>query len=266
VQKALAPFIVTLWNGREPEDAPDEVQQILQQRPRQQQSNILVFVLDSQGKYVHSFDAMTDIHPAPMHELKKRMPTYFTEELKKASKQAGASIATPRSIVHLPTVDKPGVRIYVTLGANRMNHFQVPVVEAVAWNDAEKEALKYRDEKQTIDAEVLRRWLAQMYPPAVMDGHGGMDKVTGTVHYTPAGESATHRYAVLKGKVTFHLDNATRISYQGPFDLVLRYSKTSVELEACWGTMTTSIPRHNPQGKVAEMVPMTVALEPVGKE
>ncbi|MFT3878786.1 MAG: hypothetical protein QM703_03885 [Gemmatales bacterium] len=270
MQQALAPYIVTLWNGREPEDAPDEVKQLLKERGRSRdQSNILVFVLDTQGKYVHSFDAMTDRHPAPIHEIKKRMPSYFVQELNKAGKELGIPVstsATARTIIPcLPTARDPGVRIYVTLGENRLNHFMVPIVEAVRIDEKEQQSLRYSKETHKIDASVLQRWLAQMYPAAVMDGHGGMNQVTGTLTYTPAGENETHRYAVLRGNVRFELDNQTKITYQGPFDLVLRYTKTSDELDSVWGTMTTKIPRADMKGKTVELVSMSVAIESIPK-
>lgn len=228
------------------------------------QSNILVFVLDSQGQYVHSFDAMTDQHPAPIHQLKKRMPGYFVQELNKAGKTLNLPTTTAASrTASLPTAATPGVRIYVSLGENRLNHFAVPVVEAVSFDKTELESLSYRNSKQTLEAPVFRRWLAQMYPPAVMDGHGGMEKVTGSLTYSPAGENATHRYAVVRGTVRFQLDNTSKISYTGPVDLVLRYTKQGDQLESVWGTMTTKIPRHGPQGRIEEMVPMTVAIEPI---
>lgn len=264
MQQALNPYIVTLWNGREPEDAPEDVQQLLRQRGRHQQSNILVFVLDSQGNYVHSFDGMTDRHPGNIGDIKKRMPSYFLEQLADAGKQLGIPDQQRQrtATAHLPTTAEPGIRLFVSLGENRLQHFAVPVVEAVAFQDTEKQTLRYQTGKQSIDAKVIQRWLAPMYPPAVMDGHGNLDKVAGTLEYQTAGESATHRYAILRGTVQLYLDNTTRISYQGPLDLVLRYSKTSDALEAVWGTYSTRVPRHNQQGKAVETVTMTVAIEP----
>jgi len=210
---------------------------------------------------------MTDRHPGPMHELKKRMPSYFVQELNKAGKEMGIPVSTTSRTItpSLPTAKDPAVRIYVTLGENRMNHFMVPIVEAVSINEKEQKALRYSAQTHKIDAAVLERWLAQMYPAAVMDGHGGMNQITGTLTYTSAGENESHRYAVLRGNVRFELDNQTKITYQGPFDLVLRYSKTSDELESVWGTMTTKIPRADMKGKTVEMVSMSVAIESIPK-
>lgn len=195
------------------------------------------------------------------------MPGYFIQELNKVGKELGVANSTvSRTITPcLPTTKEPGVRIYVILGENRMNHFLVPIIEAVAINEKEQQILRYTGQTHKVEAQALKRWLAQMYPTAVMDGHGGMNQITGTLTYTSAGENELHRYAVLRGNVRFELDNKTRISYQGPFDLVLRYTKTSEELESVWGTMTTKVPRADMKGKTVEMVAMTVALEPIPK-
>ena len=163
----------------------------------------------------------------------------------------------------LPTAKDPAIRIYVTLGENRLYHFLVPTVEAVSINEQEKQALRYSATPQKVEAEVLKRWLAQMYPPAVMDGHGGMERVSGTLTYSTAGENKTHRFATLRGTVRFELDNQTRITYQGPFDLVLHYKKTSDELVSVVGTVTSKIPRTDMRGNAVEHVPMTVAIESI---
>lgn len=208
---------------------------------------------------------MTDRHPAPMGDLKKHMPSYFVQELARAARSMGFTTTSAAAKArHLPTTTEPGLRLYLTLGENRMQHFAVPVVEAVTLGEAEKKALRYRAESFTLDATSLQRWLAPIYPPAVMDGHGGMESITGTLRVTPAGSSATHRYALVKGTIRFQLDNTSRISYSGPLELLCRYPVGSDELDAVWGTMKTSIPRHNQQGKTVETVSLTVAIEPTG--
>jgi hypothetical protein len=243
------------------------VQQLVRERGRQPSSNILVFVLDHTGRYVHSFDGMTDRHPAPMGDLKKRMPGYFVQELERAARTMGFTKTTAAAKTrHLPTTTEPGLRLYLTLGENRMQHFAVPVVEAVTYGDAEKGTLRYRSEAYTLEATALQRWFAPIYPPAVMDGHGGMERVSGTLSVTPAGSSTTHRYAIVKGTFRFQLDNTSRITYAGPVELLCRYPKDSVELDAVWGVLKTSIPRHNQQGRTVETVSLTVAIEPVGSE
>lgn len=266
MQQALAPYIVTLWNGREPEDAPDDVQQLMRQRQRSRsQSNIHVFVLDTQGQLVHSFDAMTDLHPAPMHDLKKRMPGYFKQELSRAAAKMNftPAIPTTKPTPHLPTASAPGIRVYVTMGENRMQHFMVPTVEAVSIDQEEQKQLRYPAEARKMEATVVKRWLATMYPPAVMDGHGGMDQVKGTLTFTPAGENATHRFATVRGTVKLQLDNVSKISYQGPLDLMLQYKKDSDEVVAVWGLFTSKVPRGDQRGKAVEYVNLTSAIEPI---
>lgn len=224
-----------------------------------------MFILNEEGKLIHSFDGMTDRHPAPIHEIKQRMPDYFAKEIRHASNLLNLpteSVNRPATSA-LPVPNRPGIRIYLTLGSNRLQHFKVPTVEAIAFAPEELSALAWSKESRKIDAQQLKRWLDQMYPPAVMDGHGGVETVSGTLQYQQAGATSTHRYATVIGPVSLTLDNRTKISYQGNLELVLRYPLDSDQIESVWGNMTTTIPRHNPQGKVAEKVSMTVAIEPV---
>ncbi|MBL8823074.1 MAG: hypothetical protein JNJ77_10840 [Planctomycetia bacterium] len=224
-----------------------------------------MFILSEDGQLIHSFDGMTDRHPAPIHEIKQRMPDYFAREMRHASKLLNLpneSTSRPATSA-LPVPKGPGIRIYLTLGSNRLQHFKVPTVEAIAYAPEELSALVWSKDSRKIEAQQLKRWLDQMYPPAVMDGHGGVEAVSGTLQFQQAGATSTHRYATVSGQVSFTLDNKTKISYQGKLELVLRYPLESTQIESVWGNMTTTIPRHNPQGKVAEQVTMTVAIEPV---
>ncbi len=267
MQKSLEPYIVTLWNGREPADAPPDVQELVHQRGRQRgQSNIQVFILNPQGKLIHGFDGMTDRHPGDMYQIKKRMPGYFVQELERAARSLGTIPARQSTRSHqLPTVQGDGVpagmRIYVTCGQNRLGHFQVPVVETAKLTQEQRAALAYTNQTRKIPAQTLRSWLAVMYPPAVMDGHGGMNQVTGELVWQAAGENDTARFATLRGTIRFELDNRSRITYQGPLELVLRYGKLGDSLEEVRGVLETKFPRMDQRGGVAEKVTMKVALE-----
>jgi hypothetical protein len=209
---------------------------------------------------------MTDRHPGDMFQIKQRMPGYFRQELQRANRLLGDSLPNPKSTPGaLPTIDGPihpaGVRIILSLGENRLGHFRVPVVETVKISDDQRSALAYSANPRTIKAQVLQSWLAQIYPPAVMDGHGGMRSISGELTWTPAGRDQSHRFATLRGSVRFELDNRERISYQGPLDLVLSYSQDNDSLETLCGILQTRFPRNDQRGHPVERVSMTATLQ-----
>jgi hypothetical protein len=122
-------------------------------------------------------------------------------------------------------------------------------------------SLRYSTQSKTLQAEDLRPWLEQIYPPAIMDGKGGVEQITGNLVLKPAGQNATNRWMVLEGTVQFRLDNATRITYSGELAMVLEYGLESGQMERIRGVCECVFPKHNPQGQVVERIAMTAAIE-----
>lgn len=233
-------------------------------RDRQRcRSNIAVLILDSAGKLVHSFDGLPE--PGNMLEMKKIMPVMLQVELAKAELKLGR-VPPPakRAGLALPTAqgdgDPAGVRVYLKFGKNHLEHFKVPVVEAVPITKAEREALKWGAERR-LSVDLLRNWLKECYPPAVMDGMGGFRGISGELTWKPAGQEGAFRYAILSGTVRFELDNTNRAKYEGPLELALRYRMDRPDLLDLEGVLPTVIPRQNPQGQTVERVTMDVAFE-----
>jgi hypothetical protein len=121
--------------------------------------------------------------------------------------------------------------------------------------DEHRKALSYSAHEHEIKVADIQPWLEQMYPPAIMDGFGGFSKITGKLTASPAGKDKDYRYVLVKGDVSFELDNQGRASYSGKLDLVLRYPLKSPSLQSIRGVMASEVP------KGPEMIPMTVAIE-----
>lgn len=156
----------------------------------------------------------------------------------------------------LPDLTSPGFRVFLTFGPNNLNHYRTPVIETIPLSATLSAALARPRTKKTLDATALRPLLSVLYPPAVMEGQGGFEELTGTFTLEPlAGEPA----ALLTGTPRFTLDDRSRTRYSGPLELALRYPHGK-PLTAR-GTFTAPFPRWRPDGGLAETVMLTAAIE-----
>lgn len=267
----MSPFILVAADARRPQEYPTDVRELHEQRDRQRcRSNITVCVLDSAGKLVHSFDGMPG-QGEPVQQFRQKMAGHCLRELETAKKLLGTlPTAAGEKKLTLPTTagagQPAGVRVYLRFGTNHLRHFRVPTVEAVEVSQAERQALAWSAKPKTLSARDIKAWLQECYPPAVMDGKGGFRGITGTLSWKPAGESAEFRYATLSGTISFELDNTGRAKYQGPLEIALTYPKDREDFIDLKGTLKTSIPRQNPEGRTVERVTMDVALEGIASE
>jgi hypothetical protein len=266
VLEKLRPFLVTYASARHVDDFPDDVREVIRSSgQRTNHINIGLFVLDANGKLLR--------HQTPF----VRPPEFrFDPELqgRDFKRQINdllegltlpANEGNPPIKLALPDVagKEPlaGVRIYLTFGANRLNHYRTPTVEAVATTNAMRKALSYPERARKLSAEDLRPWLEQIYPPAIMDGKGGFERIDGTFTLCPAGREGDSRQALLEGDVRFVLDNNSRIGYDGRLAVVLDYSDKSADAMRARGVCACVFPKHNPQGQVVERIRMTAAIE-----
>ncbi len=266
VLETLRPFIVVVWNGRSNEDMPADVREVYYAAgspPNHQ--NIRLFVLDSAGKVIRGFAPFPANDPTSLGFDQKRMGQYLKGQIDQSTVGLKLPQVAVKKTLTLPdiqgTTEPAGVRLFVSFEDNRMHHFRVPVVETVVLLEAERKALRLPAEARTIPAATLRRWLEQYYPPAVMDGMGGFEKITGTLQLQPAGADAQSRYAILRGDVQFVLDNESATGYQAKLEMVLRYDRTSPELQTVRGIMEADFPRQDRFGRTVETVRMTAAIE-----
>jgi hypothetical protein len=245
---------------------PADVREVYEEARRTpQQTNIRLCVLDSQGKLVRAFPPFPGENPGSLGFDPQRMGNYLQQQVQQSTVGMKLPQVAPRTSLTLPDVEgtgqPAGVRIFVSFKANQIGQFRVPAVEAVALRDSEREALRLPGEPRAVPASTLRRWLEQFYPPGVMDGYGGFDRITGTLQLTPAGADATARYAVLAGDVQFTLDNRTATTYSGRLELLMEYGLKSDALATVRGVMEGNFPREDRFGRANETVRMAAAIE-----
>lgn len=262
----LRPFIVTYWSGRTLDDMPDDVWDVYKSAGfRQRHVNVALFALDSNGKLLRSLQPL--IRPGELRGDPTAQGRDFERQLDDMLNGLKlprvARSATPK--LTLPDVcegDAPtGVRIYLKFSTNRLNHYRTPTVEAVAMTDALRESLRYPVELRTLAATDLRPWLEQIYPPAIMDGQGGMRRLDGTLKLRAAGSDNSFRYAVLDGKVTFELDNRARTSYAGQLAIVLKYRRDADDVVTVRGVCDCTFDKPDAAGRPVESIRMTAAIE-----
>lgn len=262
----LRPFIVTYWSGRTLDDLPDDVREVYSAAGfRQRHINVALLALDSQGKLLRSYQP--DLRPGDFRGDTDAQGRDFAWQLNDML----SGLTLPRvpqatkTKLTLPDIcgdsQPAGVRIFLKFSANRIHHYRTPTVEAVAMTDALRDSLRLPRESQSLAASALRPWLEQIYPPAIMDGHGGMKRLTGTLTFRSAGRDDQHRYAVLEGTVGFELDNKASTAYDGRLALVLRYPHDSAELFSVRGVCDCAFEKPGPPGRTGESIQMTAAIE-----
>lgn len=261
----LRPFIVTYWSGRQTDDMPDEVYAVIDAAGmRHQHINLGLFALDENGKLLRSLNP--NVRP-PAHrfdpELQGRDFKRQLDEMLDGLKLPHVVAKHPIKLT-LPDVSGneslAGVRIYLTFGKNRLNHYRTPTVEAVTLTAKMREALRYPEHSRSVSADQLRPMLEQFYPPAIMDGHGGCREIKAEMTLSPAGFDGNKKCALLKGTVEIELDNTNATRYSGPLSIAMIYDESGV-LKSLRGVGTWEFPKYTPEGRVAEWIQMTAAIE-----
>lgn len=258
---ALRPFIVSVWNGRDERDAPREVRDALDDADlRGVETNLKLLVLDSKGRVRTSFSPFPGRNPASLGFDPDRMGRYLAGKIEAAWKALGSPPA-PEAPAKLALPDvKDGVRLYVKIDGGRTGHYRAPVVEAVAFSDAEREALAWPEAEREVEARSLRRWLCQVYPPAIMDGMGGLDEISGKLRLRPAGADERRRWATLSGRVRMTLDNDAETRYHVDVELALAYTRDSPRLASLRGAIEGTFNKPDRRGDGTRM-PITAAIE-----
>jgi len=261
VLATLRPFVLTWWSGRTVADMPPDVRAVHRAGGFAGRNvNIGLAVLNAQGEVLRSYlprvgpSAFGFDPEAQGRDFKWQLDDMLADVKLPAFK---APAGPPR--LTLPDVagSRPlaGVRIFLTFAANRLNHYRTPTVEAVPTPDALREALRYPAAARTLPASRLRPCLEQMYPPAIMDGHGGFESIEGTLRFAPAEAMAGSRHALLTGQVRFTLDNAQRSAYTGELAVAVQYAAEGEEAQSLRGVLEARVP------KGPEWIRMTAALE-----
>lgn len=261
VVEALKPFIVVAWNGRRPQDMPDDIREVYNAvGPRKPTSNIVFFVLEALGKLYSWFSAAhppdLGFDPDRQGQYMKEQIDYYCEKLNLPSIKITPKLTLP----DLPAGER-GVRVILSFAENKMQHYRAPVVETKAWTRSEQQALRYPESARDVPAQALQRWLGEIYPAAIMDGPGGVESIAGTLTLKPAGSDGSWRYATLIGEVRFVLNHEMRTSYKGNLEMVLFYRADSADFVRVRGAFQGVFPKPDKFNRNPMRIPMTAAIE-----
>lgn len=265
VLESLRSFIITYASARHVEDFPDDVRQLCEQAGHRKNINIGLMLLDANGKLIKQMTP--SIKPPAFHFDPEAQGKDFKRQIdqlldgvtiKPAKKAKQPKLALP----DVPGDDVlAGVRIYLTFGSNKLNHYRTPTVEVVEMSKELRQSLQYPKDTVPLKTELLRPWLEQIYPPAIMDGKGGFDRIDASLTLRQVKTNGATRYAMIEGDVKFALDNKSQIRYDGKLAVVVEYAGDSPQALSIRGVCDCVFPKHNPQGQPVERIRMTAAIE-----
>ncbi len=219
---------------------PAHVREVWTQAQLTKRSNVFMFVLDSDARLVHAFNAVRG------GARGKEGPSSSQEEITKAIaelKLPDAAAQAPERPVLLPDIaatkrEVPaGVRLFVR--PNGQGGGKQVVVELVPTMPEEWSVLAFPETPREVKPEALRAWLVQMYPPAIRtaDQEKPFTKIVGSLKLEPAGADVHGRYAVLHGDVHLTKGDEKESAFQGRLQAVLSYRREGPEVQSLRGVV-----------------------------
>ncbi len=234
VLKLLQPFVVTAWNGVEA-SMPREVKEIFgpSDVAKEKRGNTFVFLLDPQGRLVHGFHGLSGRGVGRSDykvEIAKGLAKLKLPEGKPPDRERPPVLPDLKGAVgKVPA----GVRIFLRRQGGR------PVVEVVPMGAESWKALAFPEKEREIEAETLRTWLVQLYPPAIrtVDQRKPFKKITGSLKLAPAGADERGRYALLSGEVRLAKGDEKESAFEGALQAVLTYRSDAPEVRSVRGVV-----------------------------
>ncbi len=231
---------------------------IYRQAKEQYRFNIVLFLLDSNGKVVDSFLPIPNKGGRQVGSQIVRSGSWLRDRIATALEKVDMdSHASSREKVNLPDVKdvglEEGVRLTILFDPDRGINYRMPTVEVVPFLASEKKALAWSKSGRDVDASKLEGWLEQVFPPGIMNSTGKMKRVAGTLRLTPSGRD----HSVLRGEVSFHYDDQNRTVYQGTLELVVFHGKTT----GVKGVLHAMYPKKDRQHHDTNEIKMTVLVE-----
>jgi len=270
VEKALAPFIVCVWNGANRREMPEEVQEVWDDADlgRTIKNNIVFFTLDRHGKFVDWFPPFPGKNPGSLGFNPRRQAEYIVEQVEEVKKRLRIRAqGKPRTELTLPVLKKgkKGVRVLLSLDCPRMSSYKAPVVEVVESSGRERKALSYPATARTVSASALGRWLEQIYPPAIMIRSGQVKSVSGTLRLVAAGSKDRKRYATLQGDVRMTMDDGQDTAFNGTLEAVITYGATGTALASFRGVYVGIYPKPDRHRRRPMEIGLRAVIESVPK-
>ena len=272
----LRPYIVTSWHGhRSDADIPDVVKTVWRwkfQPPRggfpQRQSNVDLALLNTRGILVHTFDAARN----EQYGRRGAIQQYTAGQLHRAAPylELNERPVNERP-VKLPNLGgERGIRLLVTLSDERMRAYRAPVVEVMPMMKADWKQMTWPDKERIVSAAALKPWLAQIYPPGVMERTNPVTKVVyaikaaeGDLKLSPLKSDGENRQAILRGVVRLIDEGPDEFSYQGILEVVLTYRKGETEPHTLRGYFDGLYPRSDRMHRDIRWLPLQAAIESI---
>jgi hypothetical protein len=235
VIEVLRPFIVAFWGQANNEPIPADVRP-LHEASSDGGSNVRCFVLNSEGRLLHSFNGFPGNAGNPLAYSRDDYASYFAAQIARGA--AGLALPKRESLLKLPDT-RDGVRLFIRLPSGR-DSYAFPVVETVD-NQDEWKVLARPEASRPIEARRLLRWLGRCYPPGVNEQLEPFRSAKGTLTLRPAGKEQ----AILSGDVRLAMTDGGHDLFRGSFEAVVTYRPAVTLRGVVDGTYWRFDPRHS---------------------
>jgi hypothetical protein len=197
--------------------------------------NLFVFMLDHQGRTVHSFHGLPGGTRGGdgRSDYTKEIPAGLAK-LNLPADQAGRASAVP-DLKATGAGVPAGVRLFVRLNDEKDPiRSQMPVVEVVPMKAEEWKALALPEKAREVEAAVLKRWLVQLYPAGIRtaDQSKPFTRISGSLRLESAGADRAGRYALLRGKIQLAKGGDQESAFEGTLRAVLTYGLDDPEVKS----------------------------------
>jgi hypothetical protein len=238
----LQPFLVTAWHGAEIADMPTEIKTIfrdsdLSKDPKR--LNLFVFMLDHQGRTVHSFHGLPGGARGGdgRSDYMKEIPNGLAKLKLPADRPAvkGERVLATPDLKAAGAGVPAGVRLFVRLNdAKDRFRSQMPVVELVPMKAEEWKVLALPEKANEVEAAALKSWLVQLYPAGIRtaDQSKPFTSISGSLRLEPAGADKAGRYALLRGKIKLAKGDDTESGFEGTLQAVLTYGPDAPQVKS----------------------------------
>jgi hypothetical protein len=188
--------------------------------------NLFVFLLDHQGRTVHSFHGLPGGARGGegRSDYTKEIPSGLAK-LKLPADKGGRASAVP-DLKATGAGVPAGVRLFVRLNDEKDPlRSRMPVVEVVPMKAEDWQALALPEKAREVEAAALKRWLVQLYPAGIRtaDQSKPFTRISGSLKLEPAGADRAGRYALLRGKVRLAKGGDQESAFEGTLRAVLTY-------------------------------------------
>src|SRR5215831_12153521 len=226
--------------------------------------NLFVFLLDHQGRTVHSFHGLPGGARGGdgRSDYTKEIPAALAK-LKLPADQAGRASAVP-DLKATGAGVPAGVRLFVRLNDEKDPlRSRMPVVEVVPMKAEEWKALALPEKAREVEAAALKRWLVQLYPAGIRtaDQSKPFTRISGSLRLEPAGADRAGRYALLRGKIKMAKGGDKESAFEGTLQAVLTYGLDTPEVQSVRAVGEGDYLYRELRGRGTQRMPMVFAIE-----